>query len=147
MVNSLSGKPPCLPRHAWGKAIICVTSNTERTGLSPILARRFALQEGVPLITWNLQTKSDAASLFPEDVPLPLDSGLVGIFVRAALGYLTENINPALNLANGSPVTLHSLTFAANSAEDDDAMRNALARAKPGEQQLSSWAREIVGPE
>ena len=112
--------PQDLQEAAWNEAPVCVTGNQERLNLTPIMAQRFAERRGVPLITWNLDVRKNSSKLFPENELTPLNSGLVGMFVAGAPAYLTENLNPSLNLANGSRVTLHSLTFAGHTAEQNE---------------------------
>jgi hypothetical protein len=56
--------------------------------------------------------------------------GATVLFAVGAPALLTENINPARGLANGSEVVLHSLTV---DEADRDALQERIARAVPGE--------------
>ena len=47
-------------------------------------------------------------------------SGLIGMYVQGAMSYITENINPAKGLANGTTVYMHSLTFSDEDMETND---------------------------
>ena len=100
----------------WLDAPVCVTSNAERHNLTPILAQRYALLHGVPIITWNLPATGLILTRMREgagneDAAFTLESGLVAIFVAGAPAYITENIHPSLGLANGTLVRLHSLSL------------------------------------
>lgn len=62
------------------------------------------------------------------------EQGLWGLFVAGAPGFLTVNINPAKNLANGTPIVYESITF--DHSKDIDHVRLAMLQisiAQPGE--------------
>ena len=120
----------------WLEAPVCVTSNLERQSLTPLLAQRFARKKGVVIFTWDLPATGgliDKLALENKLKLLPEESGLVGMFVAGAPAYLTENVHPALGLANGTLVRLHSLTFAELSPREEGELRLRISNARPGE--------------
>jgi len=141
----LQPAPPDDPNDTWSNAPVCVTSNKERTSLTPVLAQQLAKNRGVPLITWRknctgsiIQQTKAKEEIFEqtgimEDL-YSLDSGLVYLFVKGAPAYITENVNPGLGLANGTLVYLHSLSFGDKvPAEDIAIIERRINSASPGE--------------
>jgi hypothetical protein len=63
-------------------------------------------------------------------------SGLIGIFVQGAMSYITENINPAKGLGNGSTVYMHSLSFTDSDRQTQryKSLVAELQNFKPGQQ-------------
>ena len=113
---------------------MCVTSNAERLNLTPILAFNFAKRNGLPVITWNLPAEGKLVGRLQEEgTEIPLTSVLVGFFVEGGPAYLTENINPAMSLANGTFAKLHSLSFDYMTPREAAQLRHQIAHAKPGE--------------
>lgn len=100
---------------SWSSAPLAVTSNNERDFLMFIRAKKWAQENGVPIITWKLQCKGSVMDFVTDDDVLKEiyhhKSGLLGFFVQGAMSYLTENINPSKGLANGSTVYMYSLSF------------------------------------
>ena len=62
-------------------------------------------------------------------------SGLLSYFVQGAMSYITENINPKKDLANGTTVFMHSLTFSEEDklCEDYEVFLNQINNSLPGE--------------
>jgi len=103
--------------------------------LTPICASHFAQSKGVPIITWTLPFEGKG-NLDPDtqEKILDLSSGLNGIFVAGAPAYINENIDPGLGLANGTQVTLHSLTFCDKiSPRQVGDVLTQMANASPGQ--------------
>lgn len=127
------------PDDIWENAPLCVTTNSERTNLNPILAQRFAKRHGVPLIVWRLRCSGVAVDYYhrsPTSLKsfYTLESGLCGMFIKGAPAYIDENVNPSICLANGTPVVMHSITF----RDDIEPSRKAILQqrilnAEPGE--------------
>jgi len=124
--------------NTWSEASICVTTNAERLNLTPVCALQFARRHNVPSIVWKLEA---AGPIFDRLIELgqnseslfTLESGLIGMFVQGAPGYLTENIDPLLGLANGTAVIFHSLSFEGKTIIEKEEVRVLLANAKGGE--------------
>jgi len=114
----------------WSGATFLVQTNAERHVINEKMARIFALKAGVPIITWRNVIVQQAKTSLPkgaierlyEHVP-----GLVSVFVQGAPAMITDNVNPAVGLANGSTVTLRKLC---GLKEGDEAR---IAAAAPGE--------------
>jgi hypothetical protein len=104
--------------NTWTSAPLAITSNSERDHLMFQRAKYWATKMGVPIITWNLQCKGPIIKYIIEknsiDEVFHNQSGLLGIFVEGAMSYITENINPAKGLANGTTVYMHSFTYSDN---------------------------------
>jgi len=58
---------------------------------------------------------------------------LASYFVPGAPAYLTENINPTINLANGTDVVMHSLGFQFENQEEQNVFLHQLRMARPGD--------------
>jgi hypothetical protein len=119
---------------AWYDAPICVTSNTERNYFTSIMAKNFALKNGVHIVTWNLTVESQVSQLISQkeyDQVFTFENGTLGIFVQDAPSYISQNINPLYGLANGTFVRMHSLTF--ENEQDQEDFNNLIADAVPGE--------------
>jgi len=122
----------------WDEAPLCVTSNQERAHLTPLLATAFAKRHQVPVITWNLPAKGEVLERLrrcgaSDNEVYRMDSGLVGIYVKDAPAYITENINTRYGLANGTPVRMHSLAFTEMGRSEEAELRAIIAQAAPGQ--------------
>jgi hypothetical protein len=123
---------------AWITAPVIVTSNAERLMFNQELAVRAAVLAGLPVIRWYYPHGEDAEL----DAALAVGGGdydsdgdgdarvrapeLAFLFVAGAPAFLGYNANPGKGLANGTPVTLHSITL---SPSMDAAERAAFALA------------------
>ena len=100
---------------SWYSAPLAVTSNTERDNLMLFRAEQWAQNNGVPIITWHIQCTGAIMNYskdsYTEKEIYHKQSGLLSYFVQGAMSYITENINPKKDLANGTTVFMHSLTF------------------------------------
>src|SRR3989338_5349938 len=72
-------------------------------------------------------TSSDINKLYDSDET----SELHGYFIRHAPAYLSENISPENGIANGTPVTLDSISIDPNVLTDELMMK--IANGRPGE--------------
>ena len=109
---------PCLSQkdfeddQEWKFAPVVVTSNQERLEFIFKKAKQFAALKGKHVIRWPLMRKTwknkPNLDLFPEAEE---DPALWGYFVESAPGYLCSNINPEIQLANGSPIEYHSVSY------------------------------------
>ena len=108
----------------WATAPLAVTSNCERDHLMFIRAQIWAKIMGQPIITWNIQCRGTLFNYLTESYSIKEifhnQSGLIGIFVQGAMSYITENINPAKGLANGTTVYMHSLSFSEKDMQTND---------------------------
>lgn len=113
-----------------------MTSNIERLNLSGQMAQRFAEHHGVLVVTWDLPATGGLIDRLASEEGVrghTMESGLVGIFVEGGPAHLTENIHPALGLANGSFVRMHSLSFTNQTPREANDLQILLNNGKPGE--------------
>jgi hypothetical protein len=114
----------------WRYAPVAVCGNIERAELNHDQAKRFANDHGHQVIQWRPDLAGAAAS-FPTDVTNYIydkkTSQLTFTFVKNAPAFINENINALKGVVNGSPCTLHSLTWTgeATSMEMQNLIRNA----------------------
>jgi hypothetical protein len=119
--------------NSWLTAPIIVCSNTERHALNLTQARRFAIKNGVPILRWKHDLTVSASSLddIAKDLLYDNEPELTGLFVEGAPALLSRNINPMKGLANGTPVTLHSITMCPD--DDPEDIINKIRNASPGD--------------
>jgi PIF1-like helicase len=121
-------KQPC---SEWTLAPVITTGNGERFNILLTLAIRSAITLGVPVIRWKLPLSGQGASRYNDeelDELYSQEPALLGTFVQNSSAYVKgPNVNPGKGCANGSPLTMHSLSLA--SREDEARIR----RASPGE--------------
>ena len=101
---------------SWASAPIVVTGNKERILLNEFQSRMWSVRHRRPRFVWRCQLSEqnpDMVNLTTlqrnyiyENYPQ-----FTGYFVENAPGYLLENINPTIGLANGTPISYHSLTL------------------------------------
>ena len=132
--------------HYERHAPIIVVQNCERDNLAFSRAQRTAISLNQPLFTWWLKTNHSATSQVPmmefdnDDPAAKLyytkTNGLLKVFVHGAKGYITQNINPAAGMANGTEVIFESLSFSRETQNDPDFIErwNKAKHAGPGEE-------------
>ena len=103
--------------HAWEFATILVTGNKVRQSMNAAQAKRFASRHKTHLVKWPLKVQYLKGDKNVSGHNHTDDPALWGYFVHKGPAYLTSNINPTLNLANGTKVQQYSLYF------EDRAMR------------------------
>ena len=117
-------------------ATILVASNQERLNLNLYMAKRFAVQSGQPILRWRKTisqqlsqklTTADIQKLYDNDDLNELHC----FFIRHAPAYLSENISPENGIANGTPVTLDSISIDPTVLTDELMMK--IANGRPGE--------------
>lgn len=88
---------------SWKFAPVLLTSNRERIDINMSQMQRFALHHNECIVRWRMERIWNGPDLeiFPQAEKVP---ALWCYFVRGAPGYLTRNINPAINLANGTDI-------------------------------------------
>ena len=100
---------------SWNFAPVGVLSHVERDTVNMLQARAFAAHHGLLLIRWRLPLcganaltldGSEESELYDHEA-----AGFWGYFVVGAPGILNDNLAVALKLANGTHVTMHSLTM------------------------------------
>ena len=123
---------------SWAITPIVVTTNSECAFINLQHLRQFAAYTLQPVVKWRNELKEDiTCSLLNteggiEKIFKSNNVELFGYFVKGAPAYLTENINPLRQLANGTSVVLHSLTW-----DSDKPVQKYLAdmhSVKPGEE-------------
>ena len=95
----------------WEFANVLVTGNKERQTIIASQAKRFAIKHKTHLIRWPLKVTYVRGDENESGRQHREDPSLWGYFVCGGPANLTANINPTLQLANGTPVELHSLYF------------------------------------
>jgi len=95
----------------WDFAPYIVTSNRERVNISYYQAVRWARKHKTHVISWKMKHTDWKGAPQQEDMLMDAmnDPAFYQFFVSGAPAYTTGNINPGLNIANGSHLTLHSL--------------------------------------
>ena len=121
----------------WLLASIAVTGNHERANLTELMAQKFAIENNVSVIKWKLPVRESSKSLIKNENQLEImyqnDSTMWGYFVKGGQAFLKDNnMNPTKGVANGVPVTFHSLTFAANHEKIIE-IETIISNAKTGE--------------
>jgi hypothetical protein len=96
----------------WLWAPIVVTTNKERLVINNFQSSNWAKYHCCPRFVWEIPLSGQLA----QSVRTPAQRYIynhfkefIGCFVAGAPGYLTENINPALGLSNGTQIKYHSL--------------------------------------
>jgi hypothetical protein len=101
---------------AWLEAVMVVTMNAERHRVNLLRAKHFAKRHGMCVILFPKKYGAKLGTFSAVLDPLyDTNEVMWEIFVVGAPAYLLENIDPAKGLVNGTPVTLHSLSFTATS--------------------------------
>ena len=98
---------------SWATATIVVATNKQRHALLPERIEQYAKQMGVPVLEWIYQTpgSKDLAENEIESLAQRYPA-LRGYFVQGAPSFLTDNVNPSKGFANGTPATMHSVSWA-----------------------------------
>jgi hypothetical protein len=115
-------------------APIIVTNNKLRETLNLHMAKEFGKRHGVPVLRWrNKITGKGARVCTAEELEVIAKhfECLYAIFVLGGPCYLTNNINPAKGLANGTAAIMRRLVFA--TTEQQDECHAQIAAAAPGE--------------
>jgi len=109
-------------------ATMVVTGNAERHKLNAIQAKRWASHHNTTIVRWPRQYKLDSWKGRPKDESheaiAKKDDCFYEMFVPGAAGYITENINTDIGLANGVEIKYHSLSF--DTEEKDELFRDEL---------------------
>jgi hypothetical protein len=112
-------------------ATMVVTGNAERHELNAIQAKRWALQHNTKVVRWFRKRQDDKWKGKPmkaENVIRAMEEDcFYELFVPGAAGYLTENINTDIGLANGVEVKYHSLSF--GTSEEDEVFHDEFANS------------------
>jgi hypothetical protein len=115
-------------------APIIVTNNKLREALNLHMAKEFGKRHGVPVIRWRIKVTGQGAQACTQE-ELEIIAGhfdcLYAIFVLGGPCYLTNNINPAKGLANGTAAIMRRLVFATK--EEHDECHAQIAATAPGE--------------
>ncbi len=115
-------------------APIIVTNNKLRETLNLHMAKEFGKRKGVPVLRWRIKiTGSGARACTMEELELIARhfDCLFAIFVQDGPCYLTNNINPAKGLANGTAAIMRRLVF--ETQEQHDECKAQISAAAPGE--------------
>jgi hypothetical protein len=123
----------------WSTAPIAITANAERSRLNLFRATHFC-SGNEPYVTWDVNISGDKVKLFvnedddkkAKEILSAICSSnpeLIGIFIRGAPAYLTENIAVSRGLCNGSSVRFHSLSF---ENQDEEEVERALEQIREG---------------
>jgi hypothetical protein len=116
----------------WHDAVLITGTNAVRQHVNRERVLVFAQQHGVPVYAWRLPLPVQvSAGLSPSDIDNLYHAfpELVVYFVEGAPAMLVDNVQPALGLANGSQVRLHSFTLEGGSevhSELEAAARRAM---------------------
>ena len=112
-------------------ATMVVTGNAERHELNAIQAKRWASQHNTKVVRWfrkRQDGKWKGKPEKPENVLRAMtEDCFYELFVPGAAGYLTENINTDIGLANGVEVKYHSLSF--GTSEEDELFHDEFANS------------------
>jgi hypothetical protein len=98
----------------WRFATVIVATNRERHDINLAKSQEFARTRGVPVVRWR-KTLEKWPEKPEEDMvaqDAAEDSYFWHYFIPGADGYCSVNLSVGLQLANGAPVRLHSLSFA-----------------------------------
>lgn len=111
-------------------ATIIVASNYEKNVLNLSRAKIFAKKMGLPVIAWQKKPKSNMViSTTALSILYQQEVSLLHYFVEGAPALLLANQNLDLKIANGTQVTLHSLTLDQRTKAEDI---NLISQATPG---------------
>jgi hypothetical protein len=112
-------------------ATMVVTGNAERHELNAIQAKRWALQHNTKVIRWFRKRVDNDWKGKPkksENVLKAMEEDcFYELFVPGAAGYLSENINTDIGLANGVEIKYHSLSF--GTSEEDEIFHDEFANS------------------
>jgi ATP-dependent DNA helicase PIF1 len=117
-VNILEGLKILRPidKENFQDATILVCSNAERNVLNLICLKNFARRFNQPILRWKKILLHGNQMVDTEDAEMTRlyneEVFLWEYFVPGASAVMTGNLNPGIGLANGTPVKMHSLTFA-----------------------------------
>jgi hypothetical protein len=98
----------------WKFAPILVSTNLERLNITRLQAQRFAKEHKTFVFKWHAHKHGTWINPpSPEHLDYVADNNdfFWDYFVSGAPAFITENINTDLGIANGTPVTCHSLSF------------------------------------
>jgi hypothetical protein len=96
----------------WATAPIIVNSNHMRNAINDAVSLNFARLHGQRRFRWRTPMTGSPANLLSKanrDYLYDQYPGLTSFVVHGAPALLTSNINPALGLANGTPVEMYTL--------------------------------------
>jgi len=112
-------------------ATMVVTGNAERHELNAIQAKRWASQNNTKVVRWLRKRQDDqwkGKPKNPENVLKAMEEDcFYELFVPGAAGYITENLNTDIGLANGVEIKYHSLSF--GTLEEDEAFKDEFANS------------------
>jgi hypothetical protein len=92
----------------WQYAPVAVCGNIECAELNHDQAQRFANDHGHQVIKWRANLTGLVSSFPTDSYKL---SQLTFTFVKDTPAFINENISALKGVVNGSPCTLHSLTW------------------------------------
>ena len=117
---------------SWKTARVVVSSNDERYSLNTLIVKNYAIEKGVPVLTW-IKDISNKHKFDPDVCTILYESNpqLHGFFVQGAPGILLENLNATSGLANGTPAILDSLLF--SNDDERSIVKKLLSAAQPGQ--------------
>ena len=97
----------------WKYAPMMVSTNLERMNICRQKAMMFAKEHSTHVFKWKVRTQKWENRPEADHLARVMEENAFfwQHWVPGAEGYLTYNVNPALALVNGAPVTTHSLTF------------------------------------
>jgi len=98
----------------WRYAPMLVATNRESVNITEKKAQMFATDKNTAVFKWKQRAIWEKGKPMDEDLLTKVenkDACFWQYFVQGAEGFLLENINTSLGLANGTPIELHSLTF------------------------------------
>ena len=112
-------------------ATMVVTGNAERHELNAIQAKRWASQNNTKVVRWLRKRQDDqwkGKPKNPENVLKAMEEDcFYELFVPGAAGYITENLNTDIGLANGVEIKYHSLSF--GTLEEDETFNDEFANS------------------
>jgi hypothetical protein len=94
---------------SWAEAVYIVLTNKERHKFNESLAVAFAKKRGLPIVKWRKEIGGGKTKKYtPEEIDMiyKIAPQLTSTFVLGAPAMVTQNVNPALGLSNGSDATL-----------------------------------------
>ena len=117
---------------SWKTAPVVVCSNDERYSINAIIVKNYAIEKGVPILTWVKDiSNSHRFDATVCNVLYDTHPQLHGCFVQGAPAILLDNLNATSGLANGTPAILDSLLFKNN--DDRLRVKRLLSNAQPGQ--------------
>ncbi len=104
---------------SWLEALIVVSHNAQREGLTFGCVYRFAERHGVPITVWRVPAGNRAPRSSTSHLPKfptwqevqEAGPSLYSCFVSGAPAICLDNISASVGLANGATCTMHSLSF------------------------------------